>query len=154
MNTRAGMASRLRRWIPIESPIRNDMSTIHLFAYGVSACSYHLVIAQNTRAVKRDDMAYTSPSTAENQNVSLNVYARAPTAPDPKMAIAFATGYVPSSDGFTSLFAKNTMVRYRKNMVRAEHMAFMALTATAACMLSVNIVKKRANSWNTGFPGG
>ena len=39
-------------------------------------------------------------------------------------------------------------------MVSAEHIAFMALTATAACMLSENIVKKRANSWNTGFPGG
>ena len=91
--------------------MRNEISTIHLFAYGVSACSYHLIMAQNTRAVISEDMAYTSPSTAENQNVSLNVYARAPTAPEPKMAIAFATLYVPSSDGFTSLFARNTMVR-------------------------------------------
>ena len=65
------------------------MSTIHLFAYGVSACSYHLIIAQNTIAVKSEDIAYTSPSTAENQNVSLKQYARAPTAPDPKIAIAF-----------------------------------------------------------------
>ena len=130
------------------------MSTIHLLAYGWSACSYHLVIAQKTMAVKSDDIAYTSPSTAENQNVSLNVYARAPTAPDPKMAIALATLYVPSSEGLTSLFAKKTMVRYRKNIVKAEQIAFIAFTATAACMLSVNIVKKRAKSWNTGFPGG
>ena len=71
MNTNAGIASRLRRWIPIESPIRKEISTIHLLAYGVSACSYHLIIAQNTIAVKSDDIAYTSPSTAENQNVSL-----------------------------------------------------------------------------------
>ena len=83
------MARRLRRWMPIESPMRNEIRTIHLFAYGVSACSYHFVIAQNTRAVTRDDIAYTSPSTAENQNVSLKQYARAPTAPDPKIAIAF-----------------------------------------------------------------
>ena len=29
-----------------------------------------------------------------------------------------------------------------------------AFTATAACMLSANIVKNLAISWNTGFPGG
>ncbi len=36
---------------------------------------------QNTNAVKKEDNAYTSPSTALNQNESLNVYANAPTAP-------------------------------------------------------------------------
>jgi hypothetical protein len=46
------------------------------------------------------------------------------------------------------------MVRYRKKIVRAEQMALIALTRTAACILSPNIVKKRAISWNTGFPGG
>ena len=39
-------------------------------------------------------------------------------------------------------------------MVRAEHIALRAFTATAACILSVNMVKNLANSWNTGFPGG
>ena len=39
-------------------------------------------------------------------------------------------------------------------MVSAEQIAFIAFTATAACILSPNMVKKRANSWNTGFPGG
>ena len=46
------------------------------------------------------------------------------------------------------------MVKYRKKMVRALRMAFMALTATAACAASKGMVKKRAMSWNTGFPGG
>ena len=32
-------------------------------------------------------MAYTSPSTAENQNESVKVYANAPTAPEPKIAM-------------------------------------------------------------------
>ena len=41
----------------MESPMRNEISTIHLFAYGVSAWSYHLVIAQTTSAVKSDDIA-------------------------------------------------------------------------------------------------
>ena len=154
MNTRAGIARRLRRWIPIESPIRKLIRTIHLLAYGVSAWSYHLVMHQNTRAVTSEDMAYTSPSTAENQNVSLKQYARAPTAPEPNMAIAVPRPYVPSSEGLKSLLAKKTTVRYRNMMVRAEQMALSALTATAACMLSVNIVKNLAKSWKTGFPGG
>ena len=64
------MVSRFSRWTPIESPMRKDIRTIHLLAYRVPACSYHLVIAQNTSAVNREDMAYTSPSTAENQKVS------------------------------------------------------------------------------------
>ena len=46
------------------------------------------------------------------------------------------------------------MVRYRKKMVRAEHNALIALIRTAACILSPNNVKKRAKSWNIGFPGG
>ena len=54
----------------------------------------------------------------------------------------------------TTLLVSQTMVRYRKNMVSAEQMALMALTRMAACILSPNIVKKRAMSWNTGFPGG
>ena len=33
-------------------------------------------------------------------------------------------------------------------------MALIAFTATAACMLSVNMVKNLATNWNTGFPGG
>ena len=67
----------------MESPIRKDIRTIHLFAYGKSACSYHLVIAQNTMAVNNEDMAYTSPSTAENQNVSEKQYTRDPIMPEP-----------------------------------------------------------------------
>ena len=68
-------------------------------------------MAQNTKAVKSEDIAYTSPSTAENQNVSEKQYARAPTAPEPYIAIALETGYVPSAEGFTTLFARKTIVR-------------------------------------------
>ena len=69
-------------------PIRKAMSTIQRSACGVSAVSYHLVMAQKTMAVKRLDMAYTSPSTALNQKVSEKQYTRAPTRPEPMMAIA------------------------------------------------------------------
>ena len=80
MNTSIGMASRFSRWIPMDRPIRNEISTIHLLEKRLSSSSYHLVMHQTTRAVNRDDIAYTSPSTAENQNVSEKQYARAPTA--------------------------------------------------------------------------
>ena len=96
----------------MESPMRNDISSIHLFAYGVSACSYHLVIAQTTKAVKSDDIAYTSPSTAENQNVSEKQYANAPMAPLPQINIVWLRLHSPFSAGFpSSLLAKKTMVR-------------------------------------------
>ena len=39
-------------------------------------------------------------------------------------------------------------------MVRAEHIALIAFTATAAPCPSLNRVKRRAISWKTGFPGG
>ena len=132
--------------MPMESPIRKAMRTIQRLAYGESACSYHFVMAQNTMAVNNDDIAYTSPSTAENQNVSEKQYASAPTIPAPYMAIALDTGQEPSSDGFTSLFPRKTIVRYRNITVSAEQMALIAFTATAACILSVNIVKNLAIS--------
>ena len=69
--------------MPIDRPIRRAINTIQRLACGSSAWSYHLVIAQSTRAVTSEDIAYTSPSTAENQNVSEKQYARAPTAPLP-----------------------------------------------------------------------
>ena len=70
MNTSAGMVSRLSRCTPMLIPMRKAISTIHLSACGLSARSYHMVIAQNTSAVNSEDIAYTSPSTAENQKVS------------------------------------------------------------------------------------
>ena len=69
------------------------------------------------------------------------------------MATAWATLY-PFSPGFTSRFAKNTVVRYRKKIVRADRRPFIAFTATAAFSGGNGMVKMRANSWNTGFPGG
>jgi hypothetical protein len=39
-------------------------------------------------------------------------------------------------------------------MVSDEHNAFIRFTARAAFSGDANIVKKRATSWKTGFPGG
>jgi hypothetical protein len=53
--------------------MKKAIRTSHLLEYFSSAILSHLRIAQNTNAVKNDDVAYTSPSTAENQNVSEKV---------------------------------------------------------------------------------
>ncbi len=139
----------------MERPIRNAMRTIQRLACGWSAVSYQRHIAQNTSAVNSDDIAYTSPSTALNQNVSENVYASAPTAPEAIIAIAcpFVISSVPfviSSEVekslFTTLLAKNTIVRYRKKMVSALRIPFMAFTATAALSAPKGMVKNLAIS--------
>ena len=41
----------------MERPIMKAMSTIQRLECGLSACSYHFVIAQNTIAVNSDDIA-------------------------------------------------------------------------------------------------
>ena len=58
---------------PIESPIRSAISTIQRIEWGWSACSSHLSMSHTTRAVNIDERAYTSPSMAENQKVSVKV---------------------------------------------------------------------------------
>src|SRR5690606_12486955 len=74
-------------------------------------------MAQNTTAVQRDDIAYTSDSTAENQNVSENVYAKAPTAPAPRICTSLPS--VGSAPRGTMVFrTKAVIVQNRKSIVR------------------------------------
>src|SRR5690606_28835619 len=86
-------------------------------APGASACASHFRIAQNTTAVQREDMAYTSVSTAENQNVSEKVYANAPTNPAPMIWNYWAV--VISGSLASIFFANAVMVQNKKVMVRA-----------------------------------
>ena len=60
---------------------------IHLSAPGSPALCSHFKMAQNTKAVKNELSAYTSPSTALYQAVSLKVYPKAPTIPAPMIKI-------------------------------------------------------------------
>ncbi len=59
--------------MPNPSPIIYAISMIHLPEYDSSASSSHLSMPQNTTAIISDDMEYNSPSTAENQKVSVKV---------------------------------------------------------------------------------
>ena len=110
-------------------------------------------MAQKTAAVNKDDIAYTSPSTAENQNESEKVNARAPTNPAPQIAIEF------DEERASPLFSiillpKWVMVQNRKRIVNAEQRALMAFTIIAALSGWANNVKNLPKSWKTGFPGG
>src|SRR5688572_2042476 len=93
--------------------------------------SSHLRIAQKTTAVKKADMAYTSPSTALNQKESENVNARLPMAPD------MSTSHCWVFENFATLppyilMAKRVMVQKRKRMVKELQSPLMMFTIMAA----------------------
>ena len=103
-------------------------------------------------AIKNKEVAYTSPSTAENQIVSEKEQAKAPTAPAP--TIATILSIVSSSSAFTkSLFAIIAMVKYKNNTLPAVINPDMKLTITAG-FPGLNKVKILPNIIKNGAPGG
>ena len=108
-------------------------------------------MAQNTSAVNRLDNAYTSPSTALNQNESLNVYAKAPMAPAPNTA----TAAPPSGWSWpVSRLAKCVMLQKRNKIVNELLSTDNPLAAIAADSGFIGIIRKRANNMKNGAPGG
>src|SRR5690606_2548674 len=96
-----------------------SISTSHRSDCGSSARTSHFKIAQNTTAVQSDDIAYTSASTAENQNVSVKAYASAPTAPEAIIinicnVLSAAFRSLPTN----TLRASAVIVQNRKRMVK------------------------------------
>ena len=71
---------------------------------------------QKVIAVKKEDIAYTSPSTAENQNESENVYARAPIIPLPITAYVLPI----SKDSFKKILRPNAVIVQNKNSIVSE----------------------------------
>src|SRR5690606_39436054 len=71
ISANAGMVSKLSRCTPMDSPMMYMIRRSHRSACGSSARFSHFRISQKTAAVHNEDMAYTSDSTAEYQNVSL-----------------------------------------------------------------------------------
>ena len=149
----AGMASKFSKWTPMDSPIKYAMTRIHRRCPGSSATFSHFKMAQNTSAVNNEDNAYTSPSTAENQKLSLNVYANAPTAPAPMTAQRSAVLASPEGSAII-FFAKCVMLQKRNKMVNELLRAESELAKTAAVSGVAKIIKKRARSMKKGAPGG
>ena len=104
--------------------------------------------------MKKLDIAYTSPSTAENQNESLNVYAKAPTNPAPKTAYIFP--FVNSPVFSASLRANAVIVQNKKRMVNALQRPDTALIIIPTLLVSpkANKLKKFPINRNKGAPGG
>src|SRR6185503_11048660 len=117
-----------------------------------SACS-HFNIDQNTSAVKKEDNAYTSPSTALNQNESEKVYTKAPMTP----ALITVKSWLLSSISpvFTNILrAKWVTLQNRNRIVAALAMALIKLTALAAVipLSPKRIIKKRPRIAKNGAP--
>src|ERR1051326_2070542 len=129
------------------------MNTSQRSARGLSSASQRRM-AQNTSAVKKDDMAYTSLSTAENQNESEKQYAIEPTRPVPMMAhMRPSVSSCPIAR--MSLRPSRVSDQNMKRMVPALARADMVLSreATVAGLLA-NREKRRPMSMKVGAPGG
>ena len=68
-----GITSSDKIWTPKDRPTMKLIRISHLFPRGVSISLSHFNPNQNSIAIKKDDMAYTSPSTALNQKLSEKV---------------------------------------------------------------------------------
>ncbi len=85
----AGTVRRFSKCTPMESPIRKAIRISQRRECCSSATVSHLRIAQKLIAVNVADMAYTSPSDAENQKESEKVKASEPTKAAPNNAITW-----------------------------------------------------------------
>ena len=126
----------------------------HLPELALWDCSSHFIMHQKVAAVKREDIAYTSPSTAENQNESEKVYASDPINPEDKISII--SSVLISWFLIIIFLLKAVIVQKRKSIVNEEHSAESVLIATATSLVPgvanrLNILPK---SWNNGAPGG
>ena len=112
-------------------------------------------MAQNTKAVKKEDIAYTSASTAENQIESENVHTSPPTNPAP--ITAMVCPMFKTSPALTNIFlAKCVIDQNRKSTVKAADNTLNMLTQKATC--STLSPAKRENirpiNKKNGAPGG
>ena len=117
------------------------------------------IMHQKVMAVKNDDIAYTSPSTAENQKESEKVYVRDPITPAAKIAIILK-GSSSLSDLLLYIFLPKAVIVQKRNKIENdEHKAESTLTAAAICSVApVKVSETKANILaiilHKGAPGG
>src|SRR5690554_6656057 len=120
------------------------MSKIHLSDQGFSATFSHFRIAQNTTAVNKEDRPYTSASTAENQNVSVNAYAEAPTRPAAKIT----KREMPDNSFSTKNLRAKCVIVQNKNIIvapLATAVKILIAFAISSTLSPTKIAKNRAN---------
>ena len=131
------------------------MKRIHRLASASSSTSSHLNAAQTTMAVKKEDIAYTSASTAENQKLSEKVYTKAPINPDNKSIML--SGLVKESKVLFKIFRPmRTIVQCKNKIVRALDTTDIIFTQKATRLTSPRANKENMRPINKkrGAPGG
>ena len=99
-------------------------------------------------------MAYTSVSTALNQNESVKAKAKLPTKPLPKMAIPLL--FEISLSFTTSFLSSNVMDQNINNMAKALATPLIKFITNPIFEVSPKAKeeKKAPSIWNNGAPGG
>jgi hypothetical protein len=162
MKPMEGITSKPNKWTPIANPNKNKINIIQrngLVSKANSLCliasvsSSHFKIAQKMSAVNRDDIAYTSPSTAENQNESVKVYDNEPIIPLPKIAIICPFDNI--LDFFKAIFFDRSVIDQNINNIEAElERAETLFIHTATFSGAAKNEKILPISINNGAPGG
>ena len=140
----------------MERPIIYAMRTIHLSDDILAASSSHLSIIHTVNAVRNEENEYTSPSTAENQKVSVNAYSRAPV--NPLNMIKEMEEFDRSSRDFSLQTTDDTryvIVRNRKNIHPALRSAFITFIQYAtSCGEDAKSENTLPANIKNGAPGG
>ena len=131
------------------------MKRIQRLASASSSTSSHLNAAQTTMAVKKEDIAYTSASTAENQKLSEKVYTKAPINPD-NNRIMLSDLVNESKVLFKILRPMRTIVQCKNKMVKALDTTDIIFTQKATRLTSprANNENMRPINKKSGAPGG
>src|SRR5690606_6915364 len=110
----------------------------------------HFRASHTTAAVQSEDMAYTSDSTAEYQNVSVKLKAKAPTVAAKSIGNVYRSAASPQH-----FRPKALMVQNRNVMVNPLHTAEPAFIQNAICSTSppAKLEKMFCNIKNNGAPG-
>src|SRR5690606_906970 len=122
---------------PIDSPITYAIRISHLSASGSSARASHSKIAQKTTAAHCDDIAYTSHSTAQNQNVTVKAQGSAPTSAEAITGNVCVALRPPSREIPTTSFRPTAViVQNKKRSVNPLHAAGPIRIPKATCVVS------------------
>ncbi len=125
---------------------------------GLSGKLYHLTVDQSVSVVKKVDIAYTSPSTAENQIEVQKAVVKPATKPAPAVAQLCPWSISPSRPTKDN-FVRSIQVQAIKAAAKAVQVLDIKLTAKA--ILAGSAEKKlptqanrRPTKRNNGAPGG
>src|SRR5690606_20633287 len=137
------MVKRAIKCTPNESPINNEIPSNHRFPFGLSISASQRSPIQNRIAMNKDDIAYTSASTALYQNVSENVKAKLATKEAPK--IAFRCVSFNSENPETTLLKSSVSDQNINKIMKARDTTETILTSRAILVTSVANIEKTAS---------